>query len=285
MNASNQQREKYTELAHAGKLHGTIAAAMRLWKVRRENKPQPYTTRTMQLKAKRAMPVLVPSGDYGLDRLIERRSVDQRVVWTDVGAGLTTRIFTTGSNSNWRKRSTFERHLIIESWARVQRDRIEYHLHGRVATIPAPRGYRWDSDANGLMLVGRAGDYHPTADDLQTAAADKCRAIVASLKENAAVRKQEAKKAKQQLKMVKRAEREGAAVCLADSLRAGNCRAGSLNWAQRHDLDPSRHYRPTQVLALANGDAARVAIVAAAAIRRHQQEMARGFCELAEHQA
>lgn len=284
MSEISQQRAKYTGLAHSGKLTGTIAAALRKWKARQQSKPKPYTTRTLRLVAKRAKPVVVPLGSYD-QPLHDVRAKDRRKEWSGVEAGVSGRVYETGDNRNWRKKSTFQRWLVVESWARVHSLRIEYHLHGRVATIPAPRGYRWDSDANGLVLVGRAGDYHPTASELIDAAGDKCRGLIAKLKENAAIRKVAAKKAKQQLKMVRRAEREGARICLADSLRAGNCRAGSTNWARNHNLDPAQHYKPTQVLALANGDASRVAIVAAAAIRRHQQEMQRGYCELAEHKS
>jgi hypothetical protein len=280
-----EQKRRYQKFEQLGKLTGTVAGCMRKWEARQANKPQPYTSRSLQHIAKRAKPVLVPLGDYGQSALDERRSQDRRVLWSYAEAGLVRGAYTTGSNSDWKKRSTLQRYLVIESWAKVGSSRIEYHCDGHVFTIKAPRGYRWDSDENGLMLFGRDGDYHPTADDLLAAPTDKCRAMIAKIKNNAAIRKQAMKKAKQQLAMVKRAEREGARICLADSLRAGNCRVGSTNWARNHNLDPAQHYKPSQVLALANGDASRVAIVAAAAIRRHQQEMDRGYCMLSEHQS
>lgn len=281
MNTANKKKAEYTALAKAGKFCGTVQDAIRKRKMRSLNKPMPYTSRTMELMAQRAQPVIVPLGDYGWEELEAKRCADRRMLWSDVRPGLSSGVQTTGANSDWKKRSTFRRYLVIESWAFVRRDWIEYHLGGQTIRITAPRGYRWSRDANGLMLIGRAGEYHPTADDLLAGA----KAVVARLKERAATRRQAAKKAQQQLRMVKRAEKEGARICLADSLRAGNCRAGSTNWAQRHNLDPLQHYRPTQVLALANGDASRVAIVAAAAIRRHQHEMERGYCLLSEHYA
>lgn len=84
MNTKNQQREKYTALAHAGKLTGTIAEAVRKWEARQTNKPQPYTSRTLQLKERRAKPVVVPLGDYGTPILDEYRKGDRRVLWSDV---------------------------------------------------------------------------------------------------------------------------------------------------------------------------------------------------------
>lgn len=147
----------------------------------------------------------------------------------------------------------------------------------------APRGYRWDSDSNGLRLVANANedhDYHPTAADLIFRGV---KWIVGQIKANAAARRATAAKMRQEQSALWKAEREGATVCLADSLRAGNCRAGSEQWAQRHGLDPRRHYKPSEVLALANGDTHKVALVASVALRRHRLEMERGYAVLAEH--
>ena len=77
----------------------------------------------------------------------------------------------------------------------------------------------------------------------------------------------------------------GVYVCLADSIRAGNCRQGTLNFGQRHGLDPARHYSAPDLLAMANGDASRVRVAVTAARLRHEREMTAGVCELADHRA
>lgn len=165
---------------------------------------------------------------------------------------------------------------------------------GRAKIIRAPRGYHWDEDANGARLVSNShpsDDYHPTADDLL---AKTPRQLVAALKANAKARKEQERQARladratkrekqQQAALLRKAEREGATVCVADSLRAGNCLAGTLTWASRHGLDTRRHYAPSQLLAVANGDASRVSLVVAVALRRHRTEMDRGFAIVAEH--
>jgi len=162
--------------------------------------------------------------------------------------------------------------------------------------VKAPKGYYWDRDINGLKLVCKASpkdDYHPTAWDLLNL---KPREIARVLQERAtdrraarAIQRQQEKEAreKQQKEMetIRRAEKEGATVCLADSLLAGNCLAGTLDWATRHGFDRANHYTPSEVLKHANGDASRVALVIAVALRRHRKEMDQGYAELAEHRA
>lgn len=146
--------------------------------------------------------------------------------------------------------------------------------------IYAPKGYRWDIDHHGLRLVRGKDDYHPNSDDLRNLTP---RQLAAKVRENATKRKQVAAESRRTKDAVRRAEAEGATVCLADSLRAGNCYAGTTSWARQHGLDPKQHYSPSKVLAMANGDAARVALVVTVALRRHRQEMERGFAKLSEH--
>lgn len=280
-------RAKYRLLKSAGKLHDTINEALRKRDRRSANQPpRPpapgrFLARQIEINARNNALTIVPLGDLG--RIGSVRAQDRRKVWTAEEAGSLNSSYTTGSNSDWSKRSTFRRYLVTQSVVVILRGEAIYTYNGKTYLVPAPRGYRWKKDANGLCLTGAAGDYHPTGSELAFATLDRCKRLVEKLKANAALRKQEAKKAKQRQAMVKRAERDGAMICLRDSLRAGNCLAGSTNWAQRHGLNPAQHYRPSEVLALANGDASRVAIVAAAAIRRHVAEMERGYCELADH--
>lgn len=173
--------------------------------------------------------------------------------------------------------------------------RYEYAI-AAPAWLKAPRGYRWDRDKNGLRIVSMSDqrrDYHPNSDDLRSYDA---RALAKKAAELHAVRKAQAAKAREeyrlaklsadeQTKLIAKAEREGATVCLKDSIKAGNCRAGSEQFAQRHNLDPTKHYRPSQLLRIANGDAHRVKLVVAVALRRHRHEMAVGYALLEDHRA
>lgn len=85
--------------------------------------------------------------------------------------------------------------------------------------------------------------------------------------------------------LVERGEADGVYVCLADSLRAGNCRAGSESYAARHNLDASRHYPAGDLRSIANGDAKFVRAAIIAAFRRHSREMRQGFALLSDHSA
>ena len=286
-------REKYQALQHAGKLSGTIARAMRLRAEREANPPRPeaeagrIAAKAALGRARRGRRVAVPLGSRSFAS--DYRAQFPRLREWSLGEIATTssETFATkeiGSNSDWNKRSTFQRGVLVQSYATC-RDFREAVLviAGKEHRIKAPRGYRWDVDKNGLLLRAksdRRADYHPTATELLGPVA----AIVATLKENFATRKAARAKEAQRLAAIRRAETEGATVCLRDSVRAGNCLAGSLTWAQRHGLDPSRHYRPSEVLSLANGDAHRVALVVTLALKRHREEMERGFAVLADHQ-
>lgn len=294
--AKKEQREFYCQLKAEGKLTGTIANAMRLRAAREDNPPLRQPSRyasgrilrlNEQRRLKRSQPVVVPLGDeqerYWLDKAqSQNRRLREWSLGAEASAGRTRPyvLREIGSNSNRRKRSTFQRGIWVRSTATCYDFRVcVLELGSKRHEIKAPRGYRWDVDENGLYLRGRAGDYHPTASELLAGGKE----IARKLRKNAAIRKAERKKAKQQKAAIQKAEKEGATVCLRDSLNAGNCRPGSVNWAKRHGIDPQKHYTPSRLLSLANGDASRVALVVSVALRRHRQEMDRGFSELAYH--
>ncbi|MCK9172019.1 MAG: hypothetical protein RBR03_09025 [Desulfuromonas thiophila] len=163
------------------------------------------------------------------------------------------------------------------------------------AWLAPPRGYHWDRDQNGVRLVSLSDsrkDYHPDSDDLRSydarSLARKITALFKQRREQARINAEnlrlEKLSASEQTRLIAKAEREGCVVCLRDSIKAGNCRAGSVAFAQRHNLDPAKHYRPSKLLRIANGDAQRVKLVVAVALRRHRHEMAAGYCLLEDHQ-
>jgi hypothetical protein len=147
--------------------------------------------------------------------------------------------------------------------------------------IPAPSGTVWDIDANGLRLVGekrRQDDYHPDADDLLQGPKD----LLKKMQANRALRLANEANAD-----AESAEFAGVHVCLADSLRAGNCRAGSIEFARRLGLDVNGHYRAADLLAITLAQAPdsiqRLRLALRAAFNRHQHEMQQGFALLSEH--
>lgn len=237
-------------------------------------------------RAKRSTPTIVPLGDY--DALTRVQEANRRLREWSLGQQAAVlesawKFVERGSNSDWNKRSTFQRGIKVQSYATCTLDTVTLRLDGEVHTIRAPRGWRWDVDANGLRLRSCSDkriDYHPTASDLLGAPQELAR----KARENWATRQAARRAAKADAAAVKRAEAVGVTVCLADSIRAGNCRAGSESWARNHGLDPARHYTPAELLALANGQTRQVALACTAALRRAIRELDTGVCVLAEHQ-
>lgn len=277
---------KYQQLRSAGKLHGTLKRAVELRKQRDAMKELPGDRLATPLKQHRNNArTLIPLGHAGMDAEARIRDQNRRLKnWTSKQAGLETRL-RTNDEGRYSRRCTYTHYTytpLVQSYGVACGKALYFHFDGTVKRVAAPRGYRWGTDANGIRLISLSNpkaDYHPLAEDLL----DGVKVVVEKLRDNLRIRIEAGKKQKQQLGAVKRAEREGATVCLADSLRAGNCATGSINWAKRHGLDPQRHYRPSQVLALANGDIQRVAIVVTVALKRHRTEMERGYALLEEH--
>lgn len=279
--------EKYRRLKRAGKLHGTIKRAVALREARdavakvKDPLLLPLARRPSRLK------VVVPLRGQEARRvcmsLKETRprvsNWDTRVPTTDVS------YVQPVNHGNYSSRVKYDRWSYrprIQSYGILHGKELIYRFNGSRFVLKAPRGYAWGRDENGIKLYVKRHpkiDYHPHSQDLL----DGVKVMKSMLWANHETRKQLARKEKQHRDAVKRAAREGAHVCLSDSLVAGNCYSGSYSWAKRHGLEPTEHYTPQQVLAKANGDAARVAVVVTVALRRHIKEMERGYCVLAEH--
>jgi len=85
-------------------------------------------------------------------------------------------------------------------------------------------------------------------------------------------------------KVALEAEAQGVYVCLADSLKAGNCLTGSLQWALQNGLDPKKHYPARELLSKVSTDFGRLRLTITAAILRTKKELEQGFALLSEHQ-
>lgn len=156
-----------------------------------------------------------------------------------------------------------------------------YVLHNTRRTITLPDGYHWAVDLIGLKACrddSLDADFHPEALHLMDVNASTYIAYQLELNREVRLRTKAENAALA-------AQQEGVFVCLADSLKAGNCRAGSLEFARRHQLDPRRHYTAPELLAQANGDSGRVRLAVTAASLRHRREMERGYAVLEDHYA
>jgi len=154
---------------------------------------------------------------------------------------------------------------------------IEYVIHETIGTATLPNGYEFDIDANGLRVIdanSRADDYHVTAGDVLS----NIGYIPGLISTNREARKRLAAEA-----AIEKAKVRGVYVCFVDSLRAGNCGAGTINFCARHNLEVGRHYPAEQLFDLANGNADRVRLAIARATVRSRQEAEKGYCELSDH--
>ena len=151
---------------------------------------------------------------------------------------------------------------------------LEVAFGGKEFVIALPENLRWEIDQHGIKAVAGPDDYHPTMGD--------CLAGVGSIAKKLAANKITREKLAAE-KLAEAAEMAGVSVCVRDSLRAGNCLAGTQSFAQRHNLDCRRHYSAPEILAQANGDESRVRLAIRAAISQHKIDSERGYSLLEDH--
>lgn len=308
MTTITETRNRYQRLRAEGRFHGTLKRALELRKQRDANRPHTrdfLCRRSLRISYYYAMReelergVEVPIGDELESQLLDivkRRNPKYRnwsggvfaQKWVQFGWYS---IWSRGSNRDWRKRSTFQRGIDVASRFEGKNTVCgTIHCGPHQREVKLPRGWVFSIDDNGLLVrrskpIRGLGlcDYHPTAADMLRMSPKE---LVATARENARVRTAEDRR---QLKgltdQMRRAEREGATVCLADSLRAGNCYAGTVVWAARVGLVRNKHYKPSQVIKLAGKEIRRVMLVVRQAIRRHNIEMERGYANLADHRS
>ena len=174
-------------------------------------------------------------------------------------------------------RATHENY--VRSFAIIRADdsrTVDYVFHATQVAIALPDGYFWGIDSNGLRAICGADDYHVSAPDLL--AKNAVEKIVNIIAANAETRRRRATEL-----LAEKAEIEGIFCCVADSLRAGNCLAGTRGFAERHQLDICRHYHAPELLRVANGETGRVRLVIQAARNQARIDAERGFSLLSEH--
>jgi len=287
---------KHTRPAFSGTIKDAVKKRRERLNRRHVAEPLPLETRVKRAR------IIVPLGmdhreEAGRDA---RRLYPQRKNWDSCAAVAewwqNTHVRDI-SHGRYSSRCTYTRYTYepqVGSFAFLTSYGMCYVYRGKKYRFRNPHGYRWGRDENGLRLYRvkkPSDDYHPQSTDLigPDGTPAPLRSLTAIVRENTKVRNETAARARAETKRAKdaaqKAEREGCRVCVADSLRAGNCYAGTSSWARRHGLDTSKHYEPSKVLELANGDAHRVSLVVNVALRRHREEMQRGFCLVSEHRA
>ena len=166
-------------------------------------------------------------------------------------------------------------------------------------TIKAPRGFHFAIDHLGFKIQSnsiKSMDYHLTALDLLPYAIKKNdyksgQLLVAIAKSNYKERKQVNLKSdifspdpKKVNKVIREAERLQVQISIVDSVKAGNCLAGTQVWAMRNKMNTNGHYQIQSIFSkLDDANKDRVKLVILRAIERTKQELARGYSLLQDH--
>ena len=166
-------------------------------------------------------------------------------------------------------------------------------------TIKAPRGFHFAIDHLGFKIQSnsiKSMDYHFTALDLLPYAIKKNdyksgQLLVAIAKSNYKARKQVDLKSdifspdpKRVNKVIKEAERLQVQISIVDSIKAGNCLAGTQVWAMRNHLSTGNHYQIESIADKLDGENRdRVKLVILRAIERTKNELERGYSLLQDH--
>ncbi len=151
--------------------------------------------------------------------------------------------------------------------------------HTKEWSVTLPAGIRWGADQHGIYAQAGPDEYHPTVAEL--ARKDSAEYISVQVHEYAARRKAVSAEA-----LAAGCDAADLWVCAADSIRGGNCMAGTTVWANSHGLTVGRHYPASVLLRLANSDdLGRVRLAVIAAARQSKIDIGRGYCVLAEHRA
>ena len=155
--------------------------------------------------------------------------------------------------------------------------------------IKAPRGFHYEIDNNGLKIQSnsvKSMDYHFTAIDLTT---KTMKEIIQICKDNYNQRKKnkltsdlfsnDDKKINKVLNLANKLEVQ---VSIVDSIKAGNCLAGTESWMRRNHLE-KKHYPVFVISSRMNTDNERVKLAILRAIERTKKENKRGYSLLEDH--
>lgn len=274
----NELRLYYGRLRDNGRLSGTIKRAVDI-RLRRDH------LATIKQPTGVRKPVLLAVGPKtGVEALARRQAeYPRRHNWTIPAPTFEPSHLRTNNEGQYSSRCSYNHYTYtpcVQSFVYVFQRQAVAVLEGKRHIVRAPKGYHWKQDNAGAKLVRNRdnADYHPNCDDIATG----IRHIVSRLDDNANLRKQAERAAHD---LAKRAK--AVWVCRRDSIAAGNCGVGTEHWVRTNNL-PGRHLRGDILLRLArkenNGDIAqRIRNSVVRAIKRQDEEVARGYSNLSYH--
>jgi hypothetical protein len=199
----------------------------------------------------------------------------------------------TYSHGRYSSRCSYERlsyTKMVEAWGKIVNPtklfvRIDsQRLINKIIT--APRGWEWGSDQNGIKLVKVSSpkiEYHPTAAEFYSAAKDKkvIQGFTKKAKELHQKRQQTEKaentKARVWKNAIATAIRRGDCVTVQDSLIAGNCSAGTLQFCHNHGISGYVTVKElTRKFPEIKDERLKLAVLSS--IRRNNEDYTRGYC-------
>ena len=281
-------RAHYSALRKRRILDATIKAALAKRAERDARKYRPPTRREIE----RDRLALIPLGPQhaALAARTAREQHPRRRNWDAPEAGYHQIGIKTTHHGRYSHRCRFERVSytpVLRACGTVTAGRALLLIGNDTIRIRAPRGWRFGRDDNGLYLVRlretrEAFRYHPTSDEWARG--------LAAIRSAAIAHEQTQRRVAREASDQRRQDREDAAmlatlpvyVCLRDSRRAGNCVAGTLAWARRHELDPRQHVPAEIVRRLADRNPQAMRAVESAE-RRTLTEIRRGYSLIADH--
>jgi hypothetical protein len=279
--------DKYSKLRSEGKLNGTLKAC------------RAKAAERAARKAIKKQPRLcvIPLGDLTeaqtkveAQRLNARiQNWEGRTIEQNSLKSKSVNIVAT-NHGRYSSRCTYNRYTYrpaIRSCGAVTARRLLWFCGGEFGKIAAPRGWRFGRDINGLFIARVNGTdamnrYHFLMDDVKGGAAGLRSAALAHEEKQ---RKAAAdKKAKQKAgKLLDVARSLGVWVRVSDSLRSGNCAAGTMSFARSHNLGTVAV--PAVILQRISGSVVgyqreQIARAISYAEQRSAEDLARGFCRI-----
>lgn len=280
---SKKPTDKYQQLRNTGKLHGTIKRAREVRKTRDEQQA---------ISPARPSVVRITLGPNTAAMVMQTARESRPRVQNWVSPQATTdlsmrcvhvRDMPQGRYSSQCRYIRYEYCGVIRSAGRHTPRRLLWFVGQHHGTVIAGRGWRFGRDQLGLYVErssnkDRTHRYHVEADD--------CLAGWTQIHSNAMqhIELQKQMKRKKHSSpvrtLIKQAARLGLHVHEADSVAAGNCRAGTREFARQHQLRDLVDIRVLQLLAItATGTLQhQIRRTIEHAARRCQTDLERGYC-------
>lgn len=268
-------REKYSALRKAGKLHGTVKRAVAL----REERDQRAVTK------KRQRLVRIPLGSKHQRECQEQARQQKPAVrnWAKTYAVAKREqkcvAVVARDCGRYSSRCTYLRYeydVTLRSCGTCTEARLLWFIGTSSGRMLAPRGWRFGRDELGLYVERKANRnalrrYHFSSDDVLSGSV-----IVAARAHEVLQRKAAAEQRAEQ--------RVSGEVCVlpGDSLRAGNCQAGTMAFQSLHKLQGWCRASVLQRIAerLGGVRAKQILRAVAAATARTANDLQRGYCLL-----